>query len=50
MVYVINNKEDSTLKQYFFEKHLDRHTVKENEVARYVCHTGPEIGEQKYIS
>ena len=47
MVYIIDNKEYSTLKQYFFDKHPDRRTVTENEVSRYVYHTVPEIREKK---
>ena len=47
MVYIIDNKEYSTLKQYFFDKHPDRLTVTENEVSRYVYHTVPEIREKK---
>ena len=50
MVYIIDNKEYSTLKQYFFDKHPDHLTVTENEVSHYVYHTVPEIrGKNKYF-
>ena len=46
MVYIIDNKEYSTLKQYFFDKQLDPLTGTENKVSHYVYHKVPEIREK----